>query len=153
MASSSQAGGRALVTGGPGFICTLARELADLAEKWIVLNNLHPQVHPGSKPPADLPDSVDLRVGDVTSTDDLDAAAADLRPDTVVYLAPETGTAQSLSESARHGMVNVVGTTQVLDWLTRAGHLLGHLLPSSSRPGCGGGVPWSTAARCRAARR
>lgn len=141
MSSSSQAGGRVLVTGGAGFIgTTLARELAASAEQWVVLDNLHPQVHPGSLPPADLPDSVDLRVGDVTSADDLDAVVADLRPDTVVHLAAETGTAQSLSESTRHGMVNVVGTTQLLDSLTRAGHVPSHFVLTSSRAVYGEGL-------------
>ncbi|RYB89485.1 NAD(P)-dependent oxidoreductase [Nocardioides glacieisoli] len=141
----NQAGGRVLVTGGAGFIgTTLARQLADSAEQWVVLDNLHPQVHPGSQPPADLPDSVDLRIGDVTSADDLDAVVADLRPDTVVHLAAETGTAQSLSESTRHGMVNVVGTTQLLDSLTRAGHVPGHFVLTSSRAVYGEGV-WRNA--------
>ncbi len=145
MPSSQQAGGRVLVTGGAGFIgTTLARELADAAEQWVVLDNLHPQVHPGSQPPADLPASVDLRVGDVTSADDLDAVVADLRPDTVVHLAAETGTAQSLSESTRHGMVNVVGTTQLLDALTRAGHVPAHFVLTSSRAVYGEGV-WRNA--------
>jgi nucleoside-diphosphate-sugar epimerase len=86
MSSSSLAGGRVLVTGGAGFIgTTLARELADAAEQWVVLDNLHPQVHPGSQPPADLPGSVDLRVGDVTSADDLDAVVAELRRRGVVF--------------------------------------------------------------------
>ena len=50
---SGKSGGRVLVTGGAGFIgTTLARELADTAEQWVVLDNLHPQVHPGSEPPA-----------------------------------------------------------------------------------------------------
>lgn len=141
MASSGQSGGRFLVTGGAGFIgTTLARELAGSAEQWVVLDNLHPQVHPGSEPPADLPDAVDLRVGDVTSAEDLDAVVAELRPDTVVHLAAETGTAQSLSESTRHGMVNVVGTTQLLDSLTRAGHVPSHFVLSSSRAVYGEGV-------------
>ena len=75
MPSSSQAGGRVLVTGGAGFIgTTLARELADSAEQWFVLDNQHPQVHPGSAPPADLPASVDLRIGDVTSAAEGEAA-------------------------------------------------------------------------------
>ena len=141
MSSSSQAGGRVLVTGGAGFIgTTLARALADSAEQWVVIDNLHPQVHPGSQPPADLPDSVKLRVGDVTSAKDLDAVVADVRPDTVVHLAAETGTAQSLSESTRHGMVNVVGTTQLLDAFTRAGHIPSHVVLTSSRAVYGEGV-------------
>ena len=143
--SSQLAGGRVLVTGGAGFIgTTLARELADSAERWVVLDNLHPQVHPDSQPPADLPDAVDLRVGDVTSAADLEAVVADLRPDTVVHLAAETGTAQSLSESTRHGMVNVVGTTQLLDALTRAGHVPGHVVLTSSRAVYGEGL-WRNA--------
>ncbi len=141
MPPSPVAGGRVLVTGGAGFIgTTLARELADSADQWVALDNLHPQVHPGSGPPADLPDSVDLRVGDVTSADDLDAVVAHLRPDVVVHLAAETGTAQSLSESTRHGMVNVVGTTQLLDSLTRAGHVPDHFVLTSSRAVYGEGV-------------
>ena len=145
MPSSARAGGRVLVTGGAGFIgTTLARELAASAEQWVVLDNLHPQVHPGSRPPADLPDSVDLRVGEVTSAEDLDAVVADLRPDTVVHLAAETGTAQSLAESTRHGMVNVVGTTQLLDAFTRVGHIPGHFVLTSSRAVYGEGV-WSNA--------
>ena len=87
---------------------------------------------------------MDLRVGDVTSAEDLDAVVADLRPDTVVHLAAETGTAQSLSESTRHGMVNVVGTTQLLDALTRAGHVPGHIVLTSSRAVYGEGV-WRNA--------
>ena len=141
MSSSSRTGGRVLVTGGAGFIgTTLALALADAAEQWVVLDNLHPQVHPGSRPPADLPASVDLRVGDVTSAADLDAVVADLRPDTVVHLAAETGTAQSLAESTRHGMVNVVGTTQLLDALTRAGHVPAHVVLTSSRAVYGEGL-------------
>ena len=141
MAPSSSAGRRVLVTGGAGFIgTTLALELADEAERWVALDNLHPQVHPGSRPPADLPGSVELHVGDVTRAEDLDAVVADLRPDIVVHLAAETGTAQSLSESTRHGMVNVVGTTQLLDALTRAGHVPGHVVLTSSRAVYGEGV-------------
>ncbi len=145
MHSSSQSGGRVLVTGGAGFIgTTLARALADSAERWVVLDNLHPQVHPGSQPPKDLPPSVDLHVGDVTSAEDVDAVVADLRPDTVVHLAAETGTAQSLSESTRHGMVNVVGTTQLLDACTRAGHVPAHVVLTSSRAVYGEGL-WRNA--------
>ena len=133
--------GRVLVTGGAGFIgSTLAERLADRAEQWVVLDNLHPQVHPGSRPPADLAAAVDLRIGDVTVAEDLDDVLADVRPDVVIHLAAETGTAQSLSESTRHGMVNVVGTTQLLDACTRAGHVPGHFVLTSSRAVYGEGV-------------
>jgi dTDP-L-rhamnose 4-epimerase len=55
-------------------------------------------------------------------------------------LAAETGTAQSLSESTRHGSVNVVGTTQLLDALTRSAHLPDQLVLASSRAVYGEGA-------------
>lgn len=125
--------GSVLVTGGAGFIgTTLARALAARAQRWVVLDNLHPQVHPEGSTP-DLPDGVELVRADVTDAGEVDRVVADVRPDLVVHLAAETGTAQSLGESTRHGMVNVVGTTTVLDALTRAEHVPAHLVLTSSR--------------------
>lgn len=123
-----------LVTGGAGFIgCALAQRLASSAERWVVMDSLHPQVHPTSERPAALPDAAELVVGDVTSERDWDSLMETLRPDVVVHLAAETGTAQSLSESSRHGLVNVVGTTMLLDALTRAEWVPSHLVLTSSR--------------------
>lgn len=125
--------GSVLVTGGAGFIgTTLARAVASRAQRWVVLDNLHPQVHPEGSTP-DLPEGVELVRADVTDAAEVDRVVANVRPDLVVHLAAETGTAQSLGESTRHGMVNVVGTTTVLDALTRAEHVPGHLVLTSSR--------------------
>ena len=133
--------GTILVTGGAGFIgCALAARLADAADRWVVLDNLHPQVHATRERPAALAAAAELVVGDVTDPDAWDSLLADVRPDVVVHLAAETGTAQSLSESSRHGLVNVVGTTQLLDGLTRAGHLPAHLVLTSSRAVYGEGT-------------
>ena len=79
-------------------------------------------------------------MADVTDAAAWDALLADVRPDLVVHLAAETGTAQSLSESSRHGLVNVVGTTQLLDGLTRSGHLPSHVVLTSSRAVYGEGT-------------
>jgi dTDP-L-rhamnose 4-epimerase len=126
--------GTVLVTGGAGFIGTaLARKLADSAQRWVILDSLHPQVHSGSKPPADLHPKAELVVGDVTDPATWDALLADVKPDIVIHLAAETGTAQSLDEASRHSRVNVVGTTELTDALGRAGHLPKHVLLSSSR--------------------
>ncbi|WP_104106111.1 NAD-dependent epimerase/dehydratase family protein [Nocardioides sp. 616] len=126
--------GPVLVTGGAGFIgCGLSQVLAADAERWVVLDNLHPQVHPVAERPAALHAAAELVRGDVTSTADLDAVMADIRPEVVIHLAAETGTAQSLDESTRHSLVNVVGTTQVLDALTRVGHVPSHVVLTSSR--------------------
>jgi dTDP-L-rhamnose 4-epimerase len=62
------------------------------------------------------------------------------RPSQVVHLAAETGTAQSLSEATRHGSVNVVGTTQLLDALSRAAHVPDQLVLASSRAVYGEGA-------------
>ena len=126
--------GTVLVTGGAGFIGTaLARKLADSASRWVILDSLHPQVHADSRPPADLHPKAELVVGDVTDPAVWDSLLADVKPDVVIHLAAETGTAQSLDEASRHSRVNVVGTTELTDALGRAGHLPSHVLLSSSR--------------------
>ena len=58
----------------------------------------------------------------------------------MVHLAAETGTAQSLSESTRHGLVNVVGTTRMLDAFTRVAHVPSRFLLTSSRAVYGEGT-------------
>jgi dTDP-L-rhamnose 4-epimerase len=77
--------------------------------------------------------NAELVVGDVTDPALWDETLAGLVPDTVVHLAAETGTAQSLHEATRHAEVNVVGTTVMLDALGRAGQVPQHFVLSSSR--------------------
>jgi dTDP-L-rhamnose 4-epimerase len=101
---------------------------------------LHPQVHTGLGRPADLADSVTLLTGDVTHAPDWDAVLTLVKPDQIVHLAAETGTGQSLSEATRHGSVNVVGTTQLLDALTRAELVPDQLVLASSRAVYGEGA-------------
>lgn len=137
----SQRLGRVLVTGGAGFIGSeLSHVLAERADRWVVLDNLHPQVHARRQRPARLHAGAELVEGDVTCPADVDAVVAELRPDVVVHLAAETGTAQSLDESTRHGLVNVVGTTVLLDAMTKAGVVPGHLVLTSSRAVYGEGL-------------
>jgi dTDP-L-rhamnose 4-epimerase len=62
------------------------------------------------------------------------------KPGQIVHLAAETGTAQSLSEATRHGSVNVVGTTQLVDALGRCGHVPDQLVLASSRAVYGEGA-------------
>lgn len=100
---------------------------------------LHPQVH-GSGGALDLPSSVRLFTGDVTHAPDWDAVLRLFRPSQIVHLAAETGTAQSLSQATRHGSVNVVGTTQLLDALSRAGLVPDQFVLASSRAVYGEGA-------------
>lgn len=123
-----------LVTGGAGFIgCRLARRLVAAGHAVQAFDSLHPQVHVGRGWPTALPPDVTRLSGDVTSATCWDAVLKLCAPDVVVHLAAETGTGQSLTEATRHGSVNVVGTTQMLDALTRAEMIPAHLVLTSSR--------------------
>lgn len=130
-----------LVTGGAGFIgCAVAERLAAKAARWVVLDNLHPQVHARQERPGDLAPAAELMVGDVADEAAWSRVLAEVRPDVVLHLAAETGTAQSLSEATRHASVNVVGTTQMLDAFARAEHRPSHVVLASSRAVYGEGV-------------
>ena len=139
-------GGTCLVTGGAGFIGTATSAgLADAFDRVVAVDNLHPQIHPRAERPAGLDPRVALHVGDVTERGTWDELlGAGLRPDVVVHLAAETGTGQSLSEATRHGSVNVVGTTQMLDALLRHEAPPRRVVLTSSRAVYGEGA-WRTA--------
>ncbi len=129
-----------LITGGAGFIgSALARRLLESGYTVAVMDVLHPQVH-AADAPIDLPSAVRLFTGDVTHAADCDAVLRLFKPAQIVHLAAETGTAQSLSEATRHGSVNVVGTTQLLDALSRCGHVPEQLVLASSRAVYGEGA-------------
>lgn len=56
-----------LVTGGAGFIGrAIANGLLDRFARVVVIDSLHPQIHPERKRPDALPAAVELIVGDVT---------------------------------------------------------------------------------------
>jgi dTDP-L-rhamnose 4-epimerase len=136
-------GNNILVTGGAGFIgCALARRWSAHADRWVVLDNLHPQVHPERRRPDDLASGAELVVASVDDPEAWDELLGGYRPDIVIHLAAETGTAQSLSEATRHAQVNVVGTTVMLDAFGRHGHVPAHTILSSSRSVYGEGA-WS----------
>lgn len=138
---SSSSLGAVLVTGGAGFIgCALSQRLASRADRWVVMDNMHPQVHPTAARPSGLHEAAELVVADVTEPADWDLVLNSIRPDVVVHLAAETGTAQSLDEATRHARVNVVGTTELTDALGRSGHLPSHVFLSSSRAVYGEGT-------------
>lgn len=132
---------RIVITGGAGFIgCALAQRLVARGDDALVVDSLHPQVHAGSGRPSKLPESVALLPFDVTSATAWDGLLKLERPTVVVHLAAETGTGQSLREASRHGSVNVVGTTQMLDAMSRSGHIPDHIILASSRAVYGEGA-------------
>ena len=128
-----------LITGGAGFIgSALARRLVESGHQVAVMDILHPQVH-GEHAIVELP-SVRFFTGDVTHAPDCNAVLRLFKPAQIVHLAAETGTAQSLSEATRHGSVNVIGTTQLVDALSRCGHVPDQLVLASSRAVYGEGA-------------
>jgi dTDP-L-rhamnose 4-epimerase len=130
-----------VITGGAGFIGRhLAGDLVHRTEKIVAIDNMHPQVHKSTERPSDFPDEVELIVADVRDADFWDRFLRDCLPRTVVHLAAETGTGQSLTESTRHASVNVVGTTQMLDAFTRAECIPDHIVLASSRAVYGEGA-------------
>ncbi|MEA5456020.1 GDP-mannose 4,6-dehydratase [Sinomonas sp. JGH33] len=139
--TSGYARGTVLVTGGAGFIgCAISSALVDAFDRVVVVDNLHPQIHASGERPAELADGAELIVGDVADADTWDRVLAEVTPDVVIHLAAETGTGQSLEESTRHALVNVVGTSQLLDGLNRHGKLPRRIVLSSSRAVYGEGA-------------
>lgn len=126
-----------LITGGAGFIgSSLARRLADAGVRVTVLDALIAQVH-GAEPTRTSPllrslDGVaEVRVGTITSLDDIRAALAGV--DVVVHLAAETGTGQSMYEIDRYVATNIGGTAKLLQALTDEAHGVRRVVVASSR--------------------
>lgn len=134
-----------LVTGGAGFIgCAISPLLARHFDRIVVVDNMHPQIHVTQARPAALHGKAELVIGDVTQRETWDALLPGFKPDTVIHLAAETGTGQSLTEGSRHANVNVVGTTQMLDALVRHDAIPGRIVLTSSRAVYGEGA-WQDA--------
>lgn len=97
---------KALITGGVGFIGQhLARHFTPAWEV-VALDNLLPQVH---QDPASAVEAFpgDVHLGEVTDRKAWERLA---RPDVVIHLAAETGTAQSMYAAEHHRHVNIGGT-------------------------------------------
>lgn len=123
-----------LITGGAGFIgTTISHLLADETLPVVVMDNMHPQVHASDDRPARLHANAHLIKGDVTEPEAWASLLTTWRPKVVFHLAAETGTGQSLTEATRHGMVNVVGTTQMLDAFSTRDMMPDKIVLSSSR--------------------
>jgi dTDP-L-rhamnose 4-epimerase len=130
-----------LVTGGAGFIgCALTSALVEEFDHVVVLDNMHPQVHARPERPEALDSPVEFIRGDVTDPSAWEFLLGGRTPDTVIHLAAETGTGQSLTAASRHSMVNVVGLTQMLDAFVRFDSLPERIILTSSRAVYGEGA-------------
>ena len=130
-----------LVTGGAGFIgqC-VSRELLGQGSKVRILDNFSPQIHATEVLPDDLAGHVEVIKADVRDRDALKRALPGV--DTVVHLAAETGTGQSMYEIERYFSVNVQGTATLLDLLQNddCGKSLRSIVVASSRAVYGEGA-------------
>ncbi|WP_297566277.1 NAD(P)-dependent oxidoreductase [uncultured Arcanobacterium sp.] len=130
-----------LVTGGAGFIgSALSTYLVDNFSSVIAVDNLLPQVHPTGEPAFGFNSGVDLVIGDITEPTLWDTLLSKVKPSLIIHLAAETGTGQSLKESTRHTMVNIVGTSMMLDKLYQHGAIPERILLCSSRAVYGEGA-------------
>lgn len=125
-----------LITGGAGFIGSrLALQLLDRGHKIRVLDSLAPQIH-GTNPEASplyqaIRGKVDFVRGSVTSREDLMRVLPGV--DTVVHLAAETGTGQSMYAIQHYTDVNVGGTALLLDLIANLQLPITKIVVASSR--------------------
>lgn len=127
---------KVLITGGAGFIgSNLALKLKNLGYEVRIFDNLSKQIH-GENP--DLSYTYNLVkgkfetiIGDVNNRADWEKALEDV--DTVVHLAAETGTGQSMYEIGKYVGSNITGTANLLELLTNNKHSVKKLIVAASR--------------------
>lgn len=125
-----------LITGGAGFLGSrLSLRLVEAGQKVVVLDNLSPQIH-GNEPSESplylaVADRVQFVRGDVTNRDDLLKVLPGV--DTVVHLAAETGTGQSMYKIRHYADVNIGGTALLLDLIANGQFTVRRFVVASSR--------------------
>jgi dTDP-L-rhamnose 4-epimerase len=120
---------KTLVTGGAGFIGShLVRALVDSGDEVVVLDSLESQVHEDSPP--ELPDSVELIVGEVGDSELADRALHGA--ERVVHLAAAVGVGQSMYEIARYTQLNTMSTASFLERVVAQRPMASRLVVASS---------------------
>lgn len=132
---------KVLITGGAGFIgLRLARSFLKQGSSVRIIDNFSPQIHTTDKLPTDLEGHVDLIKADVRDRDAMRQALTGV--DSLVHLAAETGTGQSMYEIDRYFSVNVQASATMLDLLQNedCAKFLSKIVIASSRAVYGEGA-------------
>ena len=127
---------KVLITGGAGFIgSSLSLKLIELGYEVVVLDNLSEQIHGTDQMKSELytriKDKVTVIQGDIRSEADVRTALKGA--DFVVHLAAETGTGQSMYEIKKYIDVNITGTANLLNLLSKEPHQVRKIIVASSR--------------------
>jgi dTDP-L-rhamnose 4-epimerase len=125
-----------LVTGGAGFIgANLVERLSMLGHSIRVLDNLSPQIHGNSPYESPLFRQIEGKcefiLGSVSNPRVVETAIDGC--DSIVHLAAETGTGQSMYEVTRYCDTNVQGTAILLEAIASRKGLVRKLVVASSR--------------------
>ena len=124
-----------LITGGAGFIgSNLSLELKSKGYKVTVFDNLSKQIHGDIKDSVlynSIKGKVKFILGDICNREQFEKALRG--QDAVIHLASETGTAQSMYEITRYNSVNIIGTANLLDILSKTNHNIKKIIVASSR--------------------
>lgn len=132
---------RILVTGGAGFIGSrLVRQLCATAEKTVVFDSLHSQVHGEGATFPDEGANVICMKADIRDGDALRSAISDHAPTLIYHLAAETGTGQSYDLISRYCDVNVGGTARLIEALRQSSSPPRRVVLASSRAVYGEGA-------------
>jgi dTDP-L-rhamnose 4-epimerase len=138
MASANHSPRRILITGGAGFIGNHVTRLAlGRGHAVRILDNLSPQIH-GEAAQFRPPEGAEFHRGDVRSRPDWERALENV--DTIIHLAAETGTGQSMYEIDRYYLVNVQGTAVLFDILANSQQSVRNVVLASSRSVYGEGA-------------
>ena len=134
---------RVLISGGAGFIgSSLALRLLDSGDKIRILDNLSPQIHGPDGESSylfkRLRGHVEFLKGDVRNREDWERALDGC--DSVVHLAAETGTGQSMYMVKHYVDVNIQGTAVLMEVLAQGRFPMERLVVASSRAVYGEGA-------------
>ena len=128
-----------LITGGAGFIgSNIANKLTSKGHNVIILDSLSTQIH-GDNPEKDSAlyqsilnnPRIKFILGSVTDKEDWRSALVGI--DSIVHLAAETGTGQSMYQIEKYIDVNIKGTALMLELLTNEKHNVKKIAVASSR--------------------